>query len=158
MLDDTLAESASFAASGAGTTSASAGSAWGAGSSRPGTLDVETGMMVEALQQKLTTRQQAILVGLMDGQTWRQIGDSLGCTSANIAYHVRGIRQAYGEMVDLSDLGDLARDNSASSGGSDARGKAAVPGVSPANIATRRNAPVASAPRAAVSVCAKQLA
>ncbi len=149
MLDDTLAESASFAASSpSGASSASAaGSAWGAGSSRPGTSDVETGMMVEALQEKLTVRQQAILVGLMDGQTWRQIGDSLGCTSANIAYHVRGIRQAYGEMVGLSDLGDLTQSGSETHGVSGTRGKTAVPGLSPANIATRRNSVVASEAR-----------
>ena len=97
MLDDTVAESASFAA--AGGSALGAGSAWGAASSRPGTSDVETRLLVEALQAKLSSRQQIILQGLLEGRTWRQIGDSLGCTSANIAYHVRGIRQAYGEMM-----------------------------------------------------------
>lgn len=105
MLDDTLAESASFAASCGGTLSGGAGApsssgAWsGASSSRLGTGDVETRLMVESLQTRLTGRQQVILQGLMDGRTWRQIGESLGCTSANIAYHVRGIRQAYVDMV-----------------------------------------------------------
>ena len=112
MLDDTLAESASFAASG-GVSTASGGASfggagggvWGGPSARPGTGDVETRLMVEALQTRLSGRQKIILQGLMDGQTWRQIGETLGCTSANIAYHVRGIRQAYGEMVGVSDIG-----------------------------------------------------
>lgn len=57
--------------------------------------DVETKLLVEDLESRLSGRQKEILRGLMDGHTWRQIGDSLGCTSANVAYHVRGIRQAY---------------------------------------------------------------
>ena len=99
MLDDLTAESASFAAS-AGGAGFGAGGAWsGASSCRVGTADVETGLLIETLQTKLTTRQRAILRGLLEGKTWRQIGESLGCTSANIAYHVRGIRQAYGEVT-----------------------------------------------------------
>ena len=106
-----MAESASFAASGGVSTANGSGPAFGTGgawsgpSARPGTGDVETRLMVEALQQKLSGRQKVILQGLIEGQTWRQIGESLGCTSANIAYHVRGIRQAYGEMVGLGDIG-----------------------------------------------------
>lgn len=61
--------------------------------------DVEVGMQIEALERRLSQRQRAILRGLLDGRTWRQIGDSLGCTSANVAYHVRGIRQAYSDMA-----------------------------------------------------------
>ncbi|HVK04541.1 MAG TPA: sigma-70 family RNA polymerase sigma factor [Armatimonadaceae bacterium] len=72
---------------------------FGTGSARPGTLDVETRMMVENLETRLSPRQKIILKGLLEGNTWRQIGDSLGCTSANVAYHVRGIRQAYAEMI-----------------------------------------------------------
>jgi RNA polymerase sigma-70 factor (ECF subfamily) len=71
----------------------------GSGSVQPGTSDVETKMFVEDLERRLNARQRAVLQGLMEGHTWRQIGDSLGCTSANIAYHVRGIRQAYSEML-----------------------------------------------------------
>jgi len=65
----------------------------------PGTSDVEAKMLVEDLERSLSQRQKAILQGLLDGHTWRQIGDSLGCTSANVAYHVRGIRQAYTDLV-----------------------------------------------------------
>lgn len=64
------------------------------------TADVEARMLVEDLEQRLNQRQRAILHGLLDGHTWRQIGDSLGCTSANVAYHVRGIRQAFTDLVD----------------------------------------------------------
>lgn len=71
---------------------------FGTASIRPGTQEVEVRMMVSDLEGRLSDRQKAILQGLREGCTWRQIGDSLGCTSANIAYHVRGIRQAYTEL------------------------------------------------------------
>jgi RNA polymerase sigma-70 factor (ECF subfamily) len=87
-LDDTFAE-----------TVEGEDSAFGNGSIAPGTAEIETKMMVEDLERRLNTRQKAILKGLLDGWTWRQIGDNLGCTSANIAYHVRGIRQAYSDMT-----------------------------------------------------------
>lgn len=65
---------------------------------RFGTSDVEAKMLVAELERRLNQRQKAVLKGLLDGHTWRQIGDSMGCTSANVAYHVRGIRQAWGQM------------------------------------------------------------
>ena len=65
----------------------------------PGADEVETRLMLEILETRLNTRQRAILRGLLEGRTWRQIGDSLGCTSANVAYHVRGIRQAYDDVT-----------------------------------------------------------
>ena len=61
--------------------------------------DVETRILVEDLETRLSARQQKILRGLLRGHTWRQIGDELGCTSANVAYHVRGIRAAYAELT-----------------------------------------------------------
>lgn len=73
--------------------------AMGAGSGQPDTSDVEAKIIVEDLERRLNARQRAVLHGLMEGHTWRQIGDTLGCTSANVAYHVRGIRQAYSEML-----------------------------------------------------------
>jgi RNA polymerase sigma factor (sigma-70 family) len=73
---------------------------FGVGTSWEGTKDVETRMLVEDLERRLNARQRDILRGLMDGHTWRQIGDSLGCTSANVAYHVRGIRQAFTDLVE----------------------------------------------------------
>ena len=65
----------------------------------PGPSDVEARILVADLERRLNQRQKLILRGLLDGHTWRQIGDSLGCTSANVAYHVRGIRQAWGQMT-----------------------------------------------------------
>lgn len=41
--------------------------------------------------------QRAILTFLLAGLTWREAGRLLGCTSANVAYHVRQIRKAYEE-------------------------------------------------------------
>lgn len=76
-----------------------AGNNWGTASSVPGTTDVETRLFVQDLERRLNTRQRAILQGLMDGHTWRQIGDSLGCTSANVAYHVRGIRKVFTDLA-----------------------------------------------------------
>lgn len=74
-------------------------SALGSRSAQPDPSDVETKMFVEDLERRLNVRQRAVLKGLLNGHTWRQIGDTLGCTSANVAYHVRGIRQAYSEML-----------------------------------------------------------
>jgi len=65
----------------------------------PGPGDVDARMLVQDLERRLNERQRVILKGLLDGRTWRQIGDSMGCTSANVAYHVRGIREAYGKMT-----------------------------------------------------------
>jgi RNA polymerase sigma-70 factor (ECF subfamily) len=78
---------------------------FGHSATRPSSGDVETRLFVQDLERRLNKRQKAILHGLMDGCTWRQIGDELGCTSANVAYHVRGIRQAYAEMVQASQSG-----------------------------------------------------
>ncbi len=65
----------------------------------PATGDVDARLLVEDLERRLSERQRDILHGLLDGHTWRQIGDTLGCTSANVAYHVRGIRQAFTDLV-----------------------------------------------------------
>jgi RNA polymerase sigma factor (sigma-70 family) len=43
----------------------------------------------------LKSTQQSILKCLMVGMTWRETGDALGFTSANVAYHVRQIRRQY---------------------------------------------------------------
>ena len=48
---------------------------------------------------RLTATQRAVLACLLAGLTWREAGDLLGCTSANIAYHVRRIRQQYAEWT-----------------------------------------------------------
>jgi RNA polymerase sigma-70 factor (ECF subfamily) len=46
---------------------------------------------------QLQANQQAVLDCLLAGLTWREAGRVLGCTSANIAYHVRQIRRRYQE-------------------------------------------------------------
>jgi RNA polymerase sigma factor (sigma-70 family) len=43
----------------------------------------------------LKSTQRAVLACLLAGLTWREAGAVLGCTSANIAYHVRQIRSQY---------------------------------------------------------------
>lgn len=44
---------------------------------------------------RLTPTQTAIVACLLEGRTWREAGSQLGCTSANIAYHMRQIRREY---------------------------------------------------------------
>jgi len=43
----------------------------------------------------LKATQRAVLECLLSGLTWREAGDRLGCSSANIAYHVRQIQRQY---------------------------------------------------------------
>jgi RNA polymerase sigma-70 factor (ECF subfamily) len=51
-------------------------------------------VVVEFLSQ-LQANQRAVLECLLDGLTWREAGRVLGCTSANVGYHVRQIRRRY---------------------------------------------------------------
>jgi RNA polymerase sigma factor (sigma-70 family) len=44
---------------------------------------------------RLNASQRAVLACLLAGLTWREAGRTLGCTSANVAYHVRQIRRQY---------------------------------------------------------------
>lgn len=44
---------------------------------------------------RLNATQQRIVECLLHGLTWRETGCLLGCTSANIAYHMRQIRHHY---------------------------------------------------------------
>ncbi len=46
---------------------------------------------------RLSATQRAVLACLLAGLTWREAGELLGCSSANIAYHVRRIRRRYEE-------------------------------------------------------------
>lgn len=48
-----------------------------------------------AFMQQLSPTQRHVLHCLLRGCTWREAGDALGCTSANIAWHVRQIRQKF---------------------------------------------------------------
>ena len=52
-------------------------------------------LWVDDFARQLKPTQRAILQYLMIGMTWREAGDGLGCSSANIAYHVRQIQQVY---------------------------------------------------------------
>lgn len=49
--------------------------------------------------RRLKPVQRQVLGLLVDGLTWREAGGALGCTSANIAYHVRQIRRRYEEWL-----------------------------------------------------------
>jgi RNA polymerase sigma-70 factor (ECF subfamily) len=55
---------------------------------------------VSAFADQLNTSQRDILAALLSGLTWREVGDALGCTSANVAYHVRQIRQRYVRWIE----------------------------------------------------------
>jgi RNA polymerase sigma factor (sigma-70 family) len=48
----------------------------------------------------LNPSQRDVLHCLLSGLTWREAGEVLGCTSANIAYYVRQIRQRYVEWAE----------------------------------------------------------
>lgn len=50
---------------------------------------------LDTFQARLKERQRAVLDCLLQGLTWREAGRALGCTSANVAYHVRQIRRQY---------------------------------------------------------------
>lgn len=56
--------------------------------------------LVREFAERLTDKQRNILQCLLQGYTWREVGDVLGCTSANIAYYVRQIRQEYEEWAE----------------------------------------------------------
>jgi RNA polymerase sigma-70 factor (ECF subfamily) len=46
---------------------------------------------------QLKSTQRAVLDCLLAGLTWREAGHALGCSSSNIAYHVRQIQRQYHE-------------------------------------------------------------
>ncbi len=58
-------------------------------------IDPQSSIDIARLLQELTGIQQKILRALMEGYTWREVADIVGCTSANVAYHVRRIREVY---------------------------------------------------------------
>jgi len=65
--------------------------------------DVAPGVMgktlLDQISEGLSSTQQAVLDGLLQGETWREVAGSLGCSSANVAYHVRQIRQHAERLV-----------------------------------------------------------
>lgn len=56
---------------------------------------VITAACTAAFTARLAANQRAVLDCLLVGLTWREAGARLGCSSANIAYHVRQIRRQY---------------------------------------------------------------
>ena len=48
---------------------------------------------VSEVAENLSGTQQVVLRRLLRGDTWREVADHLGCSSANVAYHVRRIRE-----------------------------------------------------------------
>jgi RNA polymerase sigma factor (sigma-70 family) len=53
------------------------------------------------LNERLTLTQRRILRALLEGYTWREVGALVGCTSANVAYHVRRIRAHYAALAEV---------------------------------------------------------
>lgn len=60
--------------------------------------DVAGNIDVAMLIETLPVMQQRILRALMEGYTWREVGKLVGCSSANVAYHVRKIREVYNTL------------------------------------------------------------
>ena len=56
---------------------------------------------VSEFADRLKESQRAVLGCLLDGLTWREAGRALGCTSANVAYHVRQIKRRYEEWAGM---------------------------------------------------------
>ncbi len=56
-----------------------------------------SGILVTDFSRSLKPNQRAILSCLLKGLTWREAGSRLGCTSPNIAYHVREMRRRFEE-------------------------------------------------------------
>lgn len=57
--------------------------------------DVLETLDVSVFLTRLTPIQRKIVACLLAGFTWREAGEALGCTSANVAYHVRRIIACY---------------------------------------------------------------
>lgn len=51
------------------------------------------------IQTQLSDVQRSILGDLMEGYTWREVGARRGFSSANVAYHLKRIRETYTRVV-----------------------------------------------------------
>lgn len=72
---------------------------------------MDVALDLESAAHGLTGVQRQVVDCLLAGMTWREAGDAMGCTSANIAYHVRSIRRALSDCAasdDRADEGDGA--------------------------------------------------
>jgi RNA polymerase sigma factor (sigma-70 family) len=57
--------------------------------------DAHAGHLLERIFERLTDRQAVILRALLAGHTWAETARLLECSTANIAWHMRKIRQVY---------------------------------------------------------------
>ena len=57
--------------------------------------DVLEALALTVFLSRLTPIQRSIVACLLAGLTWREAGNAVGCTSANVAYHVRRIGERY---------------------------------------------------------------
>jgi len=55
--------------------------------------------LIDQISSGLSSTQQVVLGRLLRGETWREVAAHLGCSSANVAYHVRHIRQHCAGLV-----------------------------------------------------------
>lgn len=63
---------------------------------------------VSQLSNDLNDTQRVVLGRLMAGDTWREVARRLGCSSANVAYHVRQIRQRCARHLEEEEAAGLA--------------------------------------------------
>jgi RNA polymerase sigma-70 factor (ECF subfamily) len=71
------------------------------GGDEPAEIAVAGARVAEFLQS-LSPVQRSVVEALWDGLTWREAGALLGCSSANIAYHVRLVRRKWEEFEAVS--------------------------------------------------------
>jgi RNA polymerase sigma factor (sigma-70 family) len=58
--------------------------------------DADLTAELELLDRRLTPVQKSILKYLAEGYTWREIGEKMGFTAANVSHHLKQIRKLYG--------------------------------------------------------------
>ncbi len=61
----------------------------------PASGEAQAGALVADFVRHLKATQADVLDCLLSGLTWREAGARLGCSSANVAYHVRQIQHQY---------------------------------------------------------------
>jgi RNA polymerase sigma factor (sigma-70 family) len=66
--------------------------------------DVVTDALIWQVSQGLSQTQQIVFGRLMRGETWREVASHLGCSSANVAYHVKQIRLKCQDVVGLEGI------------------------------------------------------
>jgi len=57
--------------------------------------------ILSQISDTLSDTQQVVLNRLLQGETWREVAAHLGCSSANVAYHVKQIRKRCAHIVEL---------------------------------------------------------